>query len=65
MILSLEEAREALRIDGEDNDTIIIPLVEAIPKYLEITTGNSWMNEDGQGTKELAKVAAKGSLQLG
>jgi hypothetical protein len=64
MILSLEEAREALRIDGEDNDTIIIPLVVAIPKYLEITTGNSWMNEDGHCTNELAKVAAKFILQL-
>lgn len=64
MILSLEEAREALRIDGEDNDTIIIPLVEAIPKYLEITTGNSWMNEDDYCTNELAKVAAKFILQL-
>lgn len=60
MILSLEEAREALRIDGEDNDTIIIPLVQAIPNYLKITTGRSWMEDDNP----LAKVAAKFILQL-
>jgi hypothetical protein len=63
LILSLEEAREALRIDGEDNDTIIIPLVQAIPNYLNITTGHSWTNENGC-TNELAKVAAKFILQL-
>jgi len=38
-ILSIEEARDILRLDGEDNDYIINPLVYAIPDYLEITTG--------------------------
>ena len=31
MILSIEDARNALRVDGDFNDDIIIPLVEAIP----------------------------------
>lgn len=63
MILTIEEAREALRIDGEDNDTIIIPLVVAIPGYLKITTGRSW-TEDDLEEYPLAKVAAKFLLQL-
>ena len=60
LILTIEEAREALRIDGEDNDTIIISLVQAIPAYLQITTGRSWIEE----YNPLAKVAAKFILQL-
>lgn len=63
MILTIEEAREALRIDGTDNDVIIIPLVQAVPNYLKITTGSSWM-EEGQDTNPLAKVVAKFILQL-
>lgn len=63
MILTIEEAREALRIDGTDNDVIIIPLVQAIPNYLRITTGRSWMEEE-QDTNPLAKVVAKFILQL-
>jgi hypothetical protein len=39
MILSIEEAREILRLDGDDNDHIIMPLIEAIPPYLHETTG--------------------------
>ena len=60
MILSLEEARGALRIDGEDNDTIILSLVQAIPNYLKITTGRSWLEDDNP----LAQVAAKCTMQL-
>jgi len=39
MIISIEEARDILRLDGEDNDSIITPLLEVIPNYLEVTTG--------------------------
>ena len=39
MIFDITEARDILRIDGADNDNIIIPLVEAIPSYLTKTTG--------------------------
>lgn len=56
MIMTIEEARDALRVDGEDNDPIILPLVEAIPSYLETTTGKSW---DTQPIQPLAKQAAK------
>jgi hypothetical protein len=61
MILTIEEAREALRIDGSDNDAIIQPLVEAIPAYLELTTGKAW---DEEPIHPLAKTAAKFILQL-
>lgn len=38
-MISLYDGREILRIDGTDNDEIIINLLEAIPGYIEVTTG--------------------------
>lgn len=61
MILTIEEAREALRIDGSSNDIIIQPLVDAIPSYLEVSTGKAW---DDEPIHPLAKTAAKFILQL-
>ncbi|WP_279285455.1 phage head-tail connector protein [Clostridium sporogenes] len=54
--MKIEEARDALRIDGEDNDPIIYPLLEAIPPYLETTTGKAW---DKEPIQPLAKQVAK------
>ncbi|EJQ56206.1 hypothetical protein IEQ_00180 [Bacillus cereus BAG6X1-2] len=62
MLITIEEARDALRIDGEDNDTIIIPLLESIPSYLEVTTGRTWI-EDAQ-VHPLAQTVTKFILQL-
>lgn len=59
-IISLEEGREALRIDGDFNDDIIEPLIEAIPNYLYITTGRTWLDVD----VPLAQTTAKFILQL-
>lgn len=42
MLLTIQEARDILRIDGSDNDVIITPLLEAIPAYLEVSTGRAW-----------------------
>lgn len=39
MIFTVNEARDILRLDGSDNDEQIIALVEAIPPFLEATTG--------------------------
>jgi hypothetical protein len=39
MVLTLAEGRDILRLDGEDNDTQIKALIEAIPPYLKQTTG--------------------------
>ena len=61
MIIDMEEARDTLRVDGTDNDIIIRPLVEAIPSYLEVTTGKTWMDEPNN---ELAQTTAKFILQL-
>jgi len=61
MIIDIEEARDTLRLDGDDNDIIILPMIDAIPDYLETTTGSSWVDEPNN---ELAKTAAKFILQL-
>ena len=38
-MLSLEQARDVLRVDGGDNDDLIRSLLFAIPDYIEVTTG--------------------------
>lgn len=62
MLISIEEARDILRLDGPDNDMIIIPLIEAIPDYLEVTTGRRWDNDTV--VNPLAQTAAGFILQL-
>ena len=61
MILNISEAREFLRLDGYDNDIIIASLLEAIPGYIEVTTG---MTPEQQETEPLARTASKFILQL-
>lgn len=61
MIISLEEGKDALRVDGDYNDEIIEPLIEAIPNYLYITTGRDWLD---QPVEPLAQTTAKFILQL-
>ena len=39
MIYTIDEARDILRLDGEDNDEQILALLDAIPPYLTATTG--------------------------
>ncbi len=39
MMFTINEARDILRLDGADNDNIILPLIEALPPYLTETTG--------------------------
>ena len=60
MILTIEEARDAVRLDGPDNDIVLIPLLTAIPAYLEVTTGQAWDTEP----IPLAQTAAVFILQL-
>jgi hypothetical protein len=59
-VFTIDEARDVLRIDGTDNDAQITALVEAIPAYLEITTGYKAAGE----FSPLAKTAARFILQL-
>lgn len=61
MILSVEEGRDILRLDGSDNDHIIIPLIEAIPPFLKETTG--YMARRGKYSP-VARTAARFILQL-
>ncbi|EOP82973.1 hypothetical protein IGM_05168 [Bacillus cereus HuB4-4] len=61
MLITMEEARDALRVDGEDNDVIIIPLLESIPSYLEVTTGRTW---EDTPVHPLAQTVTKFLLQL-
>lgn len=60
-MLSLEQAREFLRIDGTDNDDIISALLETIPSYIEITTG---MTVSQQNTEPLINTVSRFILQL-
>lgn len=60
-MLSIDRAREWLRIDGTDNDEIIGGLLEAVPRYIEVTTG---MPTERQRFEPLADVAARFIIQL-
>ena len=42
MLLTLEEARELLRIDGTDNDGIVQHTLAAALGYLNTATGHDW-----------------------
>lgn len=61
MLITIEEARDTLRVDGIDNDPIIKPLLVAIPSYLETTTGRDWLDDP---VHPLAQTVAKFILQL-
>jgi len=60
-MLTVGEAREYLRIDGTDNDLIIASLLDAIPGYIEVTTG---MKLEQQDADPLVRTASKFILQL-
>jgi hypothetical protein len=61
MILTIDEARDILRLDGSDNDHIVLPLVEAIPDYLATATG---YRAQGDIFSPVARTAARFILQL-
>ncbi len=42
MILTLEEAKNVLRVDFNEDDELIEGLIESIPEYLENKTGSRW-----------------------
>lgn len=62
-LLTIQEARDALRLEGTDNDDIIQSLVDALPEYLQATTGSAWDDSAATGYN-LAKTCAKFVLQL-
>jgi len=61
-MFDIGEARDILRIDGRDNDEIIYNLMEALPDYLEETTG--YRPSKRRGYSPVAKTAGRFILQL-
>lgn len=60
-MLTLEKARDVLRLDGDDNDDIIIPLLDTIPDYIEVTTG---LTAEQQESEPLAETLSGFLLKL-
>ena len=60
-VISLDEAREWLRLDNTDNDAVIAGLIEGAAQYIEITTGLIPLD---QRASPLAKTATKFLLSL-
>lgn len=56
MILTLEEAKLSLRVDFDDDDEVIKNLIDALPVYLENTTGSRW---DKEPINPLVKTVSK------
>ena len=50
-MIEVAEAREWLRLDGDENDEIIKGLLNAIPDYIEVSTG---LNKQAQEKEPLA-----------
>lgn len=60
-MIAIDQARDWLRIDGPDNDQIIQSLLDAVPDYIQLSTG---MTPEQQETEPLAATAAKFLVQL-
>ena len=60
-MLSLQPARDILRVDGGDNDQPIETLIAAIPDYIEVTTG---MDAAQQETEPLVDTVSGFLLTL-
>jgi len=60
-MITINEAREWLRLDNTDNDDIITALLTAIPNYIEVSTG---MSAEQQDTEPLVYTVSKFILQL-
>lgn len=61
MLITIEEARDWLRLDSSDNDVNIEGLIESAEEYITLTTG---MSVEAQVTSPLAKTACKFLLSL-
>ena len=60
-MVTLEKAREWLRIDGNDNDEVIAGLLDAAPSYIEVATGMEYID---QQREPLADTVTKFLLTL-
>lgn len=59
--MTLQEAKDVLRIDTTDNDELITSLIAALPGYIEITTG---LKEANQAAEPLVKTVSGFILML-
>lgn len=59
--MNLQEACNILRVDEGNNDELIQSLIDAIPDYIEITTG---MKKQQQEEEPLVKTASNFILTL-
>ena len=55
MIITLQEAKEVLRLCHDEDDEIILNYIDSIPDYLEAKTGSRW---DKEPINPLAKTLA-------
>ena len=53
--MTLEEACNVLRVDQGNNDSLITALVDALPSYIETTTG---LKEENQSSEPLVKTVS-------
>lgn len=60
-VLSIDEAREWLRLDGTDNDAVVSGLIDGAAEYIAIATG---LDTNAQAESPLAKTATKFLLSL-
>lgn len=60
-MLTVEQGREVLRLDTEDNDDIIAGLLATIPAYIELATG---LTAEQQKEQPLADTASRFILIL-
>lgn len=60
-MITLDVAREWLRIDGTDNDAIIEGLLAAAPAYIQVATG---LDPEAQSTIPLADTITEFLLSL-
>lgn len=60
-MLTIETAREWLRLDNDANDAIITGLMESAREYIEVTTGLAYADQDDS---TLAETVQKFLLTL-
>ena len=53
--MTLQEAKNVLRIDTNDNDDLVQSLCDALPDYIEVTTG---MTAEQQATEPLVQTVS-------
>ena len=60
-VISLDEAREWLRLDNTDNDAVVSGLIDGAAEYIAIATG---LDTNAQAQSPLAQTATKFLLSL-